>query len=172
MLQLVGSLMVGFGCLGLGYWYRFQAHTRIRHLREMMKIVDVMMSEIRYHKSNLYECCRRIADRVEMPYRQGFLELYEKMMENTGENYRELYENIMEKYLKTLPLQLEERKVFLQIASENGFADEEMQLLALDGARQQLHKILDEAMEALAPKSKVAMGLGVMSGLLLIILLL
>ena len=84
MLKLAGGMMTVCGCIGLGYWYRQQFIGRIRHLKILIAILDMMMSEVRYGKASLPECCRQIAGRLPEPYGVCFEKIWLETQENAG----------------------------------------------------------------------------------------
>ena len=51
MLRLLGGGMILTGCLGLGVWYRQQFILRLKAIRIMVEILEILMSEIGYGKA-------------------------------------------------------------------------------------------------------------------------
>lgn len=130
------------------------------------------MSEIRYGKATLPECCRRLAGTVEEPYRECLWDIYEKMKENTGESFAKVFRSRMTQCLETLGLEKEDREHFLHFTAENSFADGKMQLRSMEQSRELLKTTIEMLEREKGEKCRMAVGLGAMSGLLLIIVLL
>jgi stage III sporulation protein AB len=133
--------------------------------------MEVMMSEIRYSKSTLPECCGRLGDRLEEPYGLTFSRIGEIMRENRGESFRDIFREQMTKCLEKIPIRRQEKKLFLDFAAESGFTEGKMQLLSIGQYQDRLKGIIEVAERELAEKSKMALGLGAMSGLLLVLIL-
>lgn len=171
MLRLIGSVMVATGCIGLGIWYRQQFVQRLYHLRCLDKIVEMMMSEVRFGKATLPECCSNLAERLEEPYRQAFEEMFSYCQENSGESFGQVFQEKMERCFAHIPLHKEEKKLFLEFASESGFEDGRMQLRSMEQYHEILQKTIIQQEAELAEKSRMALGLGTMGGLLLVIIL-
>jgi stage III sporulation protein AB len=133
--------------------------------------MEVMMSEIRYSKSTLPECARRLGDRLEDPYGRTFRRIGEIMRENRGESFRGIFQEEMEKCMEKIPIRKQEKELFLEFGSESGFAEGKMQLLAIGQYQDRLKGIIEVAERELAEKSRMALGLGAMSGLLLVLIL-
>ena len=76
--------MIIAGCLGLGLWYKQQFILRLKYIRNLQGILEMMMSEIRYGKTTLPECCRRIGERQPEPFGSTFKEVYEAVMDKKG----------------------------------------------------------------------------------------
>lgn len=130
------------------------------------------MSEIRFSKATLPECCRRLSERVEEPYKQAFLDIHQSMKENTGEGFGSVFSRRMESCLESVPVMKQEKELFLKFAAESGFEDGEMQIRSIERYNDMLKDIITRLEQEIAEKSRMALGLGAMSGLLLVIILL
>ena len=56
MLKAVGAVMILTGCIGTGLWYRSRFLGRIRALRQLAAILELLCSEIRYGRETLWTC--------------------------------------------------------------------------------------------------------------------
>ncbi len=171
MLKVTGGCMIFIGCLGLGLWYREQLNGRIKALRSLRNILELLASEVRYGRAALPECCVHIARYVSPPFADAFLEIGNRMEENAGGTFEEAFREEIEQVLAELPLKDEDREGFLQFTVQTGFSDGQMQLRSIEQSMEWLgsteEKLLGESRE----KSRMAVGLGAMSGLLLILIL-
>lgn len=172
MLRLLGCVMIAGGCMGLGCWYRGQFVQRLEHLRTMSGILEMMMSDVRYSKATLPECCRRMAGRVKEPYGSAFEDIYSSLAENTGESFGEVFRVRMKQVLAQVPVYRKEKELFLQSLGGSSFEDSAMQLRSMEQYNDMLKTSIAEAERETAEKSRMALGLGAMGGLLLIIVLL
>lgn len=172
MLKLLGGCMIVSGCFGLGMWYRAQFNGRIRAVRTLCRILELLSGEVRYGRATLPECCGHIAKYLEQPIGEAFCRIEKGMRENTGASFGEIFHRELEKVLEELPLKNEDREAFFQFTRQTGFADGQMQLKALEQSMELL-KITEEKLEnENAGKCRMAVGLGAMSGMLLILILL
>lgn len=171
MLKVVGSCMILTGCLGLGLWYKGQFSGRIKALRLLQTILELLCSEIRYGRETLPECCVRVAVRIAQPCGDAFRQIAEKMKENGGESFAEIFRGYMEKPLREMPLTEEDREEFLRFVPENGFMDGQMQIRMIEASREQLEEKAKRLERENAEKCRMAVGLGAMSGLMLILIL-
>ncbi len=172
MIKLAGCILIAGGCMGLGYWYRVQFVDRLRHLRILITILDMMMSEVRYSKASLPECCRQLADRLEEPYQSSFLKIWEETRENSGEAYNYIFARNMQTCMGQVPLAREEKKLFLEVSQRFGYEEAQMQLCSMEQCREQLKRLAGRLEREVSEKGRMAMGLGTLGGLLLIIILL
>lgn len=141
-------------------------------MRNLQRIQELLVSEIRYGKATLPECCSHIAERIPEPYRSSFIHIYERMRENTGEMFGQVFREHMEVCLKELPLTEEDKVKFLSLFSDNGFEDEEMQIRSIEQSKELLQQTIGRLEKENTEKCRMAVGLGAMSGLLLVIILL
>ena len=102
-------------------------NARLRTLRSLKNILELLAGEVRYGRAPLPECCAHIAKHLTEPYRGAFLEIGRKMEENTGISFGNAFRSEMGDILAQLPLKDEDRENFLQFASQTGFADGQMQ---------------------------------------------
>ena len=172
MIRLAGCFLTICGCVGLGYWYRQQFFCRLYHLRLLISILNMIMSEVRYSKASLPECCRQISKRLEEPYQRSFLKIWEETQENCGESYHDIFQRNMQECLGQVPLGKEEKRLFLEVFGGFGFEESRMQLNSLEHCKEQLNGQLEGLRKEVGEKGRMAMGMGTLGGLLLIIILL
>lgn len=164
--------MIVSGCFGLGMWYRAQFNGRIRAIHTLQRILELLSGEVRYGRATLPECCGHIAKYLEPPFGETLREIEKEMGENTGESFGEIFCRRTEEALKKLPLKAEDREMFLRFAKQTGFADGQMQLKALEQSMGLLRAAEEKLESENAGKCRMAVGLGAMSGMLLILILL
>lgn len=170
-MRLVGAILIFSGCTGLGLWYREQLLGRIKLLRTMSGILEMLMSEIRYGKATLPECCRELVSRVEEPFRGAFEQIYEETSKEERTSFQEVFGEQMQQAFEKLPLKKEDREVFLTPFCGQGFMDRQMQLQSIEQSLMQLKETIRIQSEEQREKCRLAVGLGVMSGLFLIIIM-
>lgn len=159
------------GCTGLGLWYREQLLGRLKALRELAVILELLMSEIRYGKATLPECCKALSSRVEEPYRTAFLQAYEAFEKESGESFQVILSGRLEQVLQSLPLKKEHRDIFLSPFQQQGFLDGQMQLRSMEQSLERLREQIQIQSKEQREKCRMSVGLGVMGGLLLVIIL-
>lgn len=144
---------------------------RIRMLRTLKNILELLAGEVRYGRATLPECCAHIAKYLTEPFGKAFLEIGRKMEENTGISFGDVFRSEMERTLGGLPLKEEDRENFLRFTSLTGFADGQMQLRAMEQSMELLDGTKERLERENAEKCRMAVGLGAMGGLLLVLIL-
>ncbi len=164
-------MMIVCGCLGLGIWYRQQFLGRLHRIRELIAILEQWSSEVRYNRSTLPECCLRIGNCREDRLGRICKEVYEEYITSEGSGFLELAEESFRKKLNTLPLKKEDIDRFLLFTGREGYPDEAMQIRAIELAKQELERTAEMQQREISQKCRLSVGLGAMSGLLIVILL-
>lgn len=171
MLRWMGSVLILAGCFGLGILFREQMNGRIRALRQLADILELFESEIRYGRSALPECCRRVGEQIKGDFGAALRAAAGRAEENAGDSFPEIFREEMGRILERLPLKQEDREYFLQFVSSTGFMDGQMQQRAIAQSVERLEKTRERLEQENAEKGRIAVGLGAMSGLLLILVL-
>lgn len=130
------------------------------------------MSEVRFGRATLPECCGSLSRRIPEPFSGCFQEIYQVMRENTGQSFGTVFVEKMNSCMGQFPLTKEDRQCFLHFAEGEGFAEGGMQLRIMEQEKEWLMGRIEEQERELAAKSRMAVGLGAMSGLLLVVILL
>ncbi len=172
MLRILGGIMIMGGSLGLGLWYREQFLGRLRALYRLRDILEALISEIRFGKATLPECCLHVGKKQPEPYRSAFLEIYARMSLNTGAAFEKVFGECMAEALGSLPVTEEDKTSFLAYLCREGAGDGALQLCNLEQGRGQLERTLSGLEGERAQKCRMSLGLGALGGLLLLIVLL
>lgn len=171
MLKVFGASMILVGCFGLGMWYRAEFFGRIRALRMLVNTLELLAGEVRYGRSTLPECCVHVSRYLEDSFQQAFYKIGERMETNEGISFGEVFIEETKTGLQALPLKGEDREAFLRFAIQTGFTDGQMQLRALEQSIETLRAKSEKLERENAEKCRMAVGLGAMSGLLLLLVL-
>ncbi len=172
MQRILGFFLIMTGCSGLGLWYCMQMKKEESCLQEMCRILELMCGEIRYGRSTLPECCRQLSKRVGQPYATCFYHIYEECCSNEGKSFEELSRRCVERELKDLVVSGEDKEQFVSCFSADGFRDGMMQLRNIEQTKEELEDKLAGLKSEGATKRRLAISLGIVSGLLLVILFL
>lgn len=172
MVRLAGFSMIGISCSGLGIWYAWNLQQRMRHLCAMNHIIERFISLLQYGKSTLPECCCQLAGQTEEPYAQAFGRVYQELTAGRGSSFAKVFETIMGEALRSLPLKEQDRQLFMQCILEQGGGDGAAGVRLIRHRQEQLVERIARLEAESREKSRMAIGLGTLGGLLLIIILL
>lgn len=118
------------------------------------------------------ECCRVLAERVDEPYRTGLRNVYENYKQGEQTGFPGVFCERMEACLQELPLKKEDKELFFRPFKEQGFRDGTMQLKCFEQGLAGIYSGIDRLEKELRGKCNMAVGLGALSGLLVLIILL
>lgn len=108
---------------------------------------------------------------LQEPFRSCFEKLNLKLREASGESCGKIFRRILEEGMENLPLHQTDREAFLQFIPENGYMDGQMQLLSIQRSRALLEHTIEKLERENTEKCRIAVGLGAMSGMLLVLIL-
>lgn len=172
MLRIIGAIFVMAGSSGLGFAYRHELYNAQKSLQYIRHILEMMISEVRYSKSTLPECCRQVGQKLDEPYRTAFLEIHRQLLEERSSSFVQCWEQEMGKCLGKLPISKREKEMVLAFAACGNMVDNGMQIRAIEQYRDMIDSTVKKRESVLAEQGRMAAGLGIMSGLLLTIVLL
>lgn len=171
MLRIAGAVMIMGGCTAIGFFYKEKCYAGLKHLQVMQQILELFMSEIRYGKATLPECCGNIAKKVVQPYGQALEEIWQGTQWQSGSGFTENWRIHMEQALVNVPVSKREKEMFLGFASCCGLNDNRMQVRTVEQHRDMLASAVKARETEVQKQGKMAAGLGIMSGLLLTVVL-
>lgn len=172
MLRIIGGVLVIGGCSGLGLWYRWELGEGLGYLRKLREMLEMIMSEIDYHKSTLPEACRQAGLRMEEPFKSSMVKLHELLNGENEVDFQEAWKLEMGECLMGLPISAKEKEMVLGFAGGGSLSDYHMQIRTIEQYRDMLDSSIKKREAEIQKQGKMATGLGVMSGLLLVIILL
>ena len=170
-MQMLGAGLILTGCLGLGLWYRQQMVQRLHLTRALICILEQWISEIRYSRCTLPECCRQIGRQRADRLGEICDNVYREYEEAEDIGFLELAVISFRRQLQTLPLKKEEVEAFLLFLGKEGYTEETMQIRAMELSRQRLEQTAEAQQREIASKCRLSVGLGAMSGMLILLLL-
>ncbi len=113
----------------------------------------------------------QVAEQLPQPYRGSLRAVYERMAENMGETFDAVFREEMEKALLQLPLKGEDRALVLSLFSKKGFEENAMQIRTIEQGMERLRQVIENVEAEHAQKCRMAVGLGIMGGLLVTVVL-
>ena len=172
MFKLGGILCILAGCIGWGSNRISEEKCRIRHLRELIRIMKRIQNEISYGKHTLPEICLILAEYSDALYQPYFQGIYEQV---SGENcacLAQVWERQIDLCLSEAPLSEEEKGILRNLPQNLGMQEEKQQAEGIGQSMELLVKICRKAEDAYENKSKMILSVSVLAGIFLTILVL
>lgn len=172
MLKLAGVCFILAGCVGWGGNRIMEEQNRIRHLRELIRIIKRIQDEIAYGKHTLPEICLTLSECGNAEYRPYFRQIYEKMNCGDGTVFETVWEQQMGLCLQNTPLTKEEKGVLINMPKDMGMQEEKLQAVRIGQSVDLLVRKCRQAEDTYENKSKMIFSVSVLTGIFLAILLL
>lgn len=172
MFKLAGVLCILTGCIGWGGNRIMEEKDRVRHLREMIRIIKRIQDEISYGKHTLPEVCLLLSENCDIAYRPFLKRIYEQM--NRGDNacFDRIWEQQMYDCLRDIPLSEDEKDILRKLPQNLGMQEEKLQAESIGQSMDLLMRTCRRTEDAYENKSRMIFSVSVLAGVFLIILLL
>lgn len=170
-MRILGAILILSGCFGLGIWYRERILGRIKALRQLQNLLIHLVSEIDYHREPLPEACGMIGRRFQNELGQALQSTAIRMRENKGESFEKVFRSEIRAVLEKMPIKEEDRSDFFLFLSETGHSDESIQIKLLRDSCNILKEKTDLLYREKNEKCRMAIGLGILSGCMLVLVL-
>lgn len=172
MLKVTGVILVIFSCSALGYSKSQTMTERLRQLREIEKMVFLILGEITYKREALPEALHGVAVKLQEPF-SGFLEEVSKAAgAYQGACFQEIFRERTETYLGQCALVRKDLEEFAQLGEYLGYLDIALQKNTVSLYLEQLKKEMEDLQRELPTKQKLYQSLGTLGGIFLSVLLL
>ncbi len=172
MFKLVGFLCIMAGCIGWGDGKVREEQDRIRHLRELIRIIRRIQDEIRYGKHTLPEICLILSEYSDAWYGPHFRQIYEQIRQRNGTGLETIWTRQMELCFQGVPLQEEEKDVLRRLPENLGMREETLQAVNIGQSMDMLARKCRQVEETYQNKSRVIRSVSILAGVFLTIILL
>lgn len=172
MLKLPGMILVVFSCAALGWNQSMAIENRLRQLREIEKLVHLMLGEMTYRKEALPEVLLNISKKAAPPFDEFFREAAQQAGLYQGERFSDIFRKQAEKSLKKSNLTAKELEEFIQLGEYLGWLDMDMQRNTMTLYLEQLKGDILALSGEIPVRQKLCRSIGVMAGVFLAIILL
>ena len=171
MLKLVGAFLIVGGCAAFGMLERFRLGLRLRQLKQAGELMKSLESEITYGKAALADACRETAGRMEEPYAEFLMHVFETCCQNEGRAFGDIWKQELAESRKKLLLNPEETGLLEQFGVCSGYMDLGLQEAGVQRIGQELKKRMEETERENADRMKVSLCLSAAGGIVLAMLL-
>lgn len=172
MLKMAGVLLLIGGFWGAAYCVCEEEKNKLRLLKEMKYMYQLLQNEIRYSKLPLPEIFLITGERLKPPYRNILLCTGKSMNWEGGLSFQSIWENEVKEKLKGISLFRGQRELLLRLPESIGLSECEGQARALERYIEELNQWIAQTEKEQKNKNKVIMSLGIAGGIFLSILLL
>lgn len=169
-MKWIGALLFISMTTCIGLYVSKQLHDRPKHIRDVKSTLQIVEAEMMYSQHPLQEVFRILAAQAPVPIQSFFSRLY-KRMDLPDEHFYTIWEEETIKLRSETALGKNEQEILLQFGKTLGQHDLIQQQKNIALAQTHLQRELEVAQEQASTYGHMARGLGVLSGLLIVLLL-
>lgn len=173
ILKIFGIMLIIMSSTGIGFALGNNMKQRLEELKELKKLFGMLMGEIKYAGTPLYEAFGIIGRRSRGIYAAFFLQTAKALEALNGKSLPAIWEELKaEEFLKESRLSEKDWDRLLRFGENLGYLDKDMQLGTIELYLENLESELKEGTADYLKNSRLCRCLGVSGGLLITILLL
>lgn len=172
MFKLIGIACVVAGCVGWGISRIAEEQNRIRHLREMIRIIRRIQDEISYGKRTFPEICLILSEYSDPLYQPYFREIYDQMNQSGGADLERVWEEQMHRCQQEAALTKEEKDILSSLPLQLGLQEEKLQAQNIGQSMDFLGRKCRQAEDSYENRVRMLLSVSVLAGIFLTILLL
>ena len=171
MLQLLGSIMILSGAVGMGYKY-IEKEERIMHVIEKWeRIMQMFISEITYKKQPLSFACHTIGEKIGEEEGSYLCKVAERMQESKRTKFGIIWEEELQKYAEKEKIIEEIRVILNEFGVLTGFEDEEIQKRMIEGQYEKWKNLRERKQKEHQERKRLVWVLSSCMGLMLVLIL-
>lgn len=171
MLKLFGAAMVFLAAAGLGFYQAGRIRKRYEDLLYLKKIVLMLRGEINYNLSLMSEIFSDMSCRLKFPYSDIFARLSREMEEHQGQNFSDMWNEIVIKSLQGNILCDKDLDKLKELGENLGFLDKDMQMNYINLYLENLDISIAENRDKVQTDEKLSKVMGILMGIFIIVFL-
>lgn len=171
MLQVLGSFMVMFGVMGMGYGYIEKEKKRIHRLEVWEGILQMFISEITYKKEPLALACYEIGKKAGEKEGKVLKIISQRMLEITRKSFPVIWQEECEKYCKEEKVDCDTRELIQSFGILTGFEDEALQKKMIEEQKEKWKKLRVKLQDEHQERKRIVLLLSSCLGLVIVLIL-
>lgn len=169
MFKVIGGVFVVIASMGLGFSFCEDLGQRRKVLSDIRQMMQYLINRIEVECDTLMEAFLHTSKRVEGPFCEFLMRVYQRMMKQEGLSIKEIWEEEAKEFECVLiPKDLEN---FQACMGQTGFSQKEQQIRVMAEYISCLDEEIKEMDRTKNEKCKVYKTLGIMTGILLVVIL-
>ncbi len=171
MIKLLAGAVIFFGCgyFGIMLSQRFKA--RVRQLAELQRAMTELEYSIEFMSITVGDAFDMIAANSETQLKNVFLYISECLKSNPGSDMQKVWRRALRKYSEDLALKNDDLEIVMEFSKNLGTGNREKEKNNIKVTSMRLKIAEEEAKAELEQNSKMYRGLGFLSGIFLVVVL-
>ncbi|MFZ0368099.1 MAG: stage III sporulation protein SpoIIIAB [Halobacillus sp.] len=168
-MEWIGAVLILTVTTLAGFDIAARFKQRPGHIRQWKNALQMIEAEMVYGQSSLWEVCENLARHLPPPTSQFFEKI--NQVQEPCSDFASLWEARLKKHWSSNAMGKSEWEILLQFGRTLGQHDLEQQQKQIQLALLHLDRELQEALDGVEQYQRMARGMGILSGLLVIILI-
>ncbi len=172
MLKLLSGAIIffGFGYFGILFSQKFK--TRVRQLTDFQRAMTELEYSIEFMSMTIGDSLVMIAKNSETELKNIFLYVSDRLKSSPGSEMQKIWKRALSKYSEGLALKKDDLEIIIDFSKNLGTGNREKEKNNIKVTSMRLKIAEDEARAELEQNSKMYRGLGFLSGIFVVIILL
>lgn len=170
-LWFLGAVFTVTGTTGTALCILNRRKQQIYQLKRLAYGFELLAGEISYSRASLPEGLCRAGEKLEEPFSSFFINVSERLMEQEGSTFSVLWQEETQKLAEELSLEKSEKEQLLTFPDAVWFLDGSMQKEAAERFSQDFLKKAEDLELKEKEQRKMVLGLGIVTGLMTVVLL-
>lgn len=163
--------MIVLGCFGVGKNYCGKLKERYDNLKELLECIGILEGQIRYSNLPLMEAFIQIHQKRASKVSRIFHDTAKELSKMAGKPLYQIWKEQLGRHEKNIQLSKEDWSSLENLGKTLGIFDAVMQMNQLEGYTNQLKSSIEDAKIQWKEKERIIPGLGMISGMVLVLIL-
>ncbi len=172
MLQIAGAVLILSATLWIGTYYAAKEKYRLQELEELERAVLLLEGQIQYLSAPLPEVLENIGWKAEGVIGEAFRQAAERMQNRDGNSAEVIWTEVWREKKSSLFFLSEDMGAVLLFGKALGYLDKEQQENNIQLLLRYIRTALEQGRKRLDKNGRLYYGMGGLSGLLIIVMLL
>lgn len=171
-MKVAGAALVMFSCTVLGAATAGEYKRRREVLETLKRMISQLKGEILYSSLPLEQAFLRTGNRGSGPAAEFFISVAEELDMDQGKSFEEIWKEKAEQFSKRVPLGETESGHLKAFGACLGYLDRDMQERTMNFYMEELEQEIKDLRSHETERCRLAIGLGILSGLFFCVVLL
>ncbi len=171
MIRLLSGIIVILGCGYFGILFSQKFKIRVRQLAELQRTMTELEYSIDFMGIPVGDAFEMIAKNSDTALKNVFSYVAERLTRNPGSDMQKVWRRALSKYSELLALKKDDLEIIVEFSKNLGTGNREKEKNNIRATSMRLSIAEDEAKAELEQNSKMYRGLGFLSGIFAVIVL-
>ena len=170
-MKLVGAIFVMIASSGIGFLYASEVKKRKYELEELCNLLKMLLGDIRYMRSTLYESVKNAMRRHQGSYAEFLSNVSELLSDSPGIAFEDIWKQAVISGLRNGSLNTDDKQKIIRFGERISSAERETVIACFEQYIEEIGTEVKDVHNIVASKVKLYRSMGVLTGIFIVILL-